>query len=198
KMMVNLGTGSQVLYQMPTANIAGTGFESRPGVLNGRFTTITHIPCGRALNVFAGFFDDCATAAGGQPFFWRRFTSLSVEQVLAADGNIDMNVFAAAWRYQHGGAILNIHEGRFSLDTMLATLAKSWLMQYVTAIDLLDPARLQPTFLLGGGLCRRASFILPVLEALTGRTGQTSESRIGEETLDGMLALAQGVVDANQ
>jgi hypothetical protein len=122
---------------------------------------------------------------------------LNVAQVLAADNdiNIDMGVFAAAWRYQHGGAILNIHEGRFSLDTMLAALAKSWLMQYAAAMTALDPARQQSSFLLGGGLCRRAAFILPVLEALTGRVGQTGESRTGEETLDGLLSLAQGVVN---
>lgn len=202
KMMVNLGTGSQVLCQLPGNATIPPGIESRPGVLGGQFTTITHIPCGRALNVFAAFFDDCALAAGGQAFFWPRFTSLSVAQVLAADNDIDieMGVFAAAWRYRDGdrdgsrdgGAIRHIHEGRFSLDTMLAALAKSWLMQYANAIKLLDPARQQSTFLLGGGLSRRAAFILPVLEVLTERTGQIGEIRTGEETLDGLLRLAQG------
>jgi hypothetical protein len=192
-MMVNLGTGSQVLCQTDVAfGLAANvpNIERRPGILQGQFAAITHIPCGRALNVFAKFFDDCALAANGEPFFWRRFANLTVAQVLAACEDIDLNVFAAAWRYQAGGCIKHIHEGAFSLDTMLPALAKSWLMQYAHAISLLDPARQHPRFLLAGGLCRRAAFILPVLEALTGRTGQSTASLTGEETLDGLLSLA--------
>jgi hypothetical protein len=186
-MIINLGTGSQVLRQ---SDRLPAGVESRPGPDGGQFGAITHIPSGRALNVFAGFLDGCAQAGGGQPFFWQRFAALTTEQVLAAPASVDLKVFEAAWRYQDGGAIAAIHEGRFGVDQMLAALAHSWLAQYADAIRILDPDQEEASFLLAGGLSRRAGFILPVLEALTGRTGIAASSATGEETLDGLLALA--------
>jgi sugar (pentulose or hexulose) kinase len=187
ELIVNLGTGSQVLSAE-----AAPGVESRPGSTGGSFGAVTHIPSGRMLNVFAQFFDGCATASGGQPFFWQRLSTLTVDEVLAAPDNIDVNVFEAAWHYHDGGAITHIHEGRFSLDSMLASLAHSWLRQYAQAIALLDPQRRTRRFLLAGGLSRRASYIAPVLEALSGRSAIRSASITGEETLDGLLALALG------
>lgn len=184
-LIVNLGTGSQVLCAT-----AAPGAESRPGGNGGRFGAITHIPSGRMLNVFAAFFDSCAQAADGQPFFWQRFGARAADTVLAAPADIDVNVFEAAWRYHGGGVIHAIHEGRFSVDTVLASLAHSWLRQYADAIALLDPDRQASQFLLAGGLSRRAAFIAPVLETLSGRSAILSTSVTGEETLDGLLSLA--------
>ncbi len=194
KLIVNLGTGSQVLSDM--AHIP-PGIERRPGVNDGQFAAITHIPSGRALTVFAEFLDGCTIAGGGKPFFWERFSALDATDVLAAPSDIDMNVFDAAWRYQRGGGIYGIHEGHFSLEGFLATLAKSWLTQYATAIELIDPACTQKVFLLSGGLSRRAGFILPVLEELIGRAGIMATTTTEEETLDGLLNLSQGKLHAH-
>ena len=189
KLIVNLGTGSQVLGDM--AHVP-PGIELRPGVSDGQFSAITHIPSCRAITVFAKFLDSCTIAGGGKPFFWEKFSALDSTDVLAAPSDIDMNVFDAAWRYQRGGGIYGIHENSFSLEIFLATLAKSWLTQYATAIELIDPAHTQKIFLLSGGLSRRANFILPVLEKLIDRTGIMATMTTEEETLDGLLNLSQG------
>jgi sugar (pentulose or hexulose) kinase len=186
KLMVNLGTGSQVLSAV---TVIPPGIERRPAVSAGEFAAITHIPAGRALNVFAEFLDGCAIAGSGKPFFWERFATLEVADVLAASPDINLNVFEASWRYQQGGAISKIHEGYLTIDSFLANLAKSWLTQYATAMELIDPDRALDKFLISGGLSRRASFILPVLEELTGRKGVMTATITGEETLDGLLAL---------
>lgn len=185
-LIINLGTGSQLLV---SAEPIPAGIEYRLGVHGDRFGAITHIPSGRALNVFASLCDECAVAGGGRPFFWGRFAEMTVAEVLSARADIDLNVFDAAWRYQQGGAINAIHEGRFTVDNLLATLARSWLEQYVSAMDLVDPSHSQSSFLLSGGLSRRGAFILPVMEQLSGRRGIIATSRTGEETLDGLLAL---------
>lgn len=185
---VNLGTGSQVLrawHNIPA------GIERRPGADGRDFAAITHIPSGRALNVFSAFFDDCARLGGGESFFWRRFDGLSSEQVLNAKLEVDMNVFAAAWKYERGGSIRFIHEGGFNPDELLAAIAKGWLGQYVAAMELLDPGREDMTFLVSGGLARRAGFVSTVLSALSGRGARPVETLTGEETLDGLLALAR-------
>lgn len=184
--ILNLGTGSQVLTATP-----GPVGDLRPGAAGHSFGAITHIPSGRALNVFAHFFDDCAAAAGGQAFFWSRFCALDTASVLAAPASVELGVFEAAWRYQGGGAIGSIREGSFDLACFLPALARSWLSQYAAALDQLDPQCRHARFLLAGGLSRRAPFILPVLEQLCGRSGQPAAGVTGEDTLDGLLALAR-------
>lgn len=186
-LMVNLGTGSQVLVN---AECIPANAEFRPDADGGWFSAITHIPSGRALNVFASFCDQCAVIGGGRPFFWGQFVDLTVDAIMSAKADIDLNVFDAAWRYQQGGTINAIHEGYFSVDTLLATLARSWLEQYVLAMNLIDPMNLRSSFLLAGGLSRRCDFILPVLERLSDRRGVIVTSCTGEETLDGLLMLA--------
>ena len=57
-------------------------------------------------------------------------------------------------------------------------------------MDLIDPGYEINEFLIAGGLSRRSSFVLPVLEKLSGRSGYLSETVTGEETLDGLLTLA--------
>lgn len=186
--IVNLGTGSQVVAAIDPAPV---GIELRPAVTGGcHYSAITHIPSGRALEVFANFLDGCAASGGGQPFFWQHFASLDANKVLAAPPNVDLNVFRAAWRFREGGAISGIHEEAFDPESFIASLAHSWLAQYADAMQCIDPAHSQPDFLLTGGLARRGSFILPVLEALCQRRGQLGAPGSGEETLDGLLAVA--------
>ena len=185
---INLGTGSQVLrawHNIPAC------IERRPGADGLDFAAITHIPSGRALNVFATFINDCAKLGGGKSFFWQRFDDLSSEQVLNAKLEVDMNVFSAAWQYKHGGSIQLIHENNLTSDELLASIAKAWLSQYVAAMQRLDPEHEDLTFLVSGGLSRRAGFIPIVLSALSGRIAQPVETVTGEETLDGLLALAR-------
>ncbi len=188
-MAVNLGTGSQVLAQEARSR---PDVEARPGADGRAFSAITHIPSGRALNVFSGCLDGIARLGGGTPFFWDMFAALRLEQVLACPIEVDPAVFAAAWNYRDGGSIRWIREGSFAPEQLLAGIAKGWLSQYVKAMDLLDPGRALPTFVLAGGLSRRAEFIGPCLSGLSRRQCVQILPRTGEETLDGLLALAEG------
>jgi len=186
-LIVNLGTGSQVLG---LSRVVGGKVGQRLLAGGQCAAAITHIPSGRALNVFAGMMDDWACLSGGQPTFWSAFSALTVDEVLEARLQVDPNVFEAAWQYRSGGAVTGIQEGRFSAKDFLAGLARGWLAQYGQALDMIDPDHEQAHFLLAGGLSRRANFILPVLEKLSGRRGQMAESITGEETLDGLQAMA--------
>ncbi len=187
-MAVNLGTGSQVLAQDADSRL---DFEARPAADGAAFSAITHIPSGRALNVFAACIDGFAAFSGGRPCFWDLFASLRPDEILECPVEVQPAVFAAAWNYQGGGTIGRIHEVGFTSKQLLAGIAKGWLSQYIHAMDLLDPDRTVNRFLVAGGLSRRAAFVLPCLSAMSGRLGIQSEIRTGEETLDGLLALAE-------
>ncbi|MCP3384582.1 FGGY family carbohydrate kinase [Bradyrhizobium sp. CCGUVB4N] len=194
KVVINLGTGSQVLFK--TATIP-PDVERRPGADGAEFAAIPFIPSGRALSVFAELLDGSAVLGGGKPFFWSQFAELSAAEVLEAALDVDLNVFEAAWRYRGGGAISAIREGGLSARAVMSAIAKAWLAQYILAMDHLDPDRHEQTVLVSGGLSRRAQFILPVLAALSGRTPRLAETASGEETLDGLLALSRAHTPAS-
>lgn len=186
--LVNLGTGSQVMVaaQSPISDV-----ELRICAEGQLAHAITHIPSGRALNTFASFIDDCANVGGGQPFFWRVFSGLNVQQVLDAEPCVDLNTFSSSWRYLEGGNISGIYEGKFTSAWFIAALAKSWLIQYAQALSSMASLTSRAHFLLGGGLSRRAAFIPLVLETLLSSKSIEVPLRTGEETLDGLLSLAE-------
>jgi hypothetical protein len=192
KLVVNLGTGSQVLCS--THNLP-PGIERRPGTDGIDIAAITHIPSGRALSVFAELLDGSAKLGGGAPFFWSKFSELSIADVLGAKLEVDLNVFDAAWQYERGGLIGRINEGSFSPTDLIAGLARGWLGQYAVAMDRLDPARENDSVLVAGGLSRRANFIVPAIAALSGRKAQLANTVTGEETLDGLLAMSRAYSD---
>lgn len=186
--LVNLGTGSQVMVaaQSPISDV-----ELRICAEGQLAHAITHIPSGRALNTFASFIDDCASVGGGQPFFWRVFSGLNAQQVLDADPCVDLNIFSSSWRYLEGGNISRINEGKFTSVSFIAALAKSWLIQYAQALSSMASPTSTTHFLLGGGVSRRAAFIPLVLETMLSSKSIEVPLRTGEETLDGLLSLAE-------
>jgi sugar (pentulose or hexulose) kinase len=193
KLVVNLGTGSQVLC---STRALPSGIERRPGVDGIDFAAITHIPSGRALSVFAELLDGSARLGGGVPFFWNKFGQISAAEVLDAKLKVDLNVFQAAWRYEQGGLVGGINEGFFSPEDLIAGVARGWLAQYADAMDRLDPSRQEDVVLVSGGLSRRASFVVPAISALSGRRGQLAQLVTGEETLDGLLAMSRAHTSA--
>jgi len=186
--LINLGTGSQVMVSSQTLK---RDVELRICAEGQLAQAVTHIPSGRALNTFATFIDDCARVGGGLPFFWRVFAGLNANKVLDADPCIDLNTFSSSWRYVDGGKISRIAEGQFSSESFITALAKSWLIQYVWALGNLSAPASCAKFLLGGGLSRRANFIPLVLESMLARKSIAVRHRTGEETLDGLLLLAE-------
>jgi sugar (pentulose or hexulose) kinase len=188
KVVINLGTGSQVLFQ---TGAIPPDIERRAGADGTEFAAIPFIPSGRALSVFAELLDGSAVMGGGKPFFWSRFAELAAAEVLEGTLQVDLNVFEAAWHYRSGGSIGAIREGNLSPESVMSAIAKAWLAQYIEAMDRLDPGRHEQAVLVSGGLSRRAQFILPVLAALSGRTPRLAETASGEETLDGLLALSR-------
>lgn len=185
---INLGTGSQVLAASQPMSL---NTERRLCVGNVIANGITHIPAGRALNTFASFIDECSFIGGGQPLFWAHFGNLRADEVLASSPSIDLNIFSSAWQFTSGGSIKAILEQKLTLTWFLKSLAISWLTQYKQALDTITSDPLDSTFLVGGGLSRRAAFAPIVLENLLSKNLVQSTLRTGEESLEGLLNLAE-------
>jgi len=192
-LLVNLGTGSQLIG---IAENIQPDVELRPDANGGTFAALSHIPAGRALSVFAQFIDSCSISGGGKPIFWEIFQSLQEQEILDSRLIVDLNVFEASWLYRDGGVISGIVEMGFNVRAFIAGLAKSWLNQYVLAMNMIDQNKNLKTFLVSGGLSRRGKFIVPILERLSGKTGSLVSPITGEETLDGLLSLALSSYEA--
>jgi sugar (pentulose or hexulose) kinase len=180
--VVNLGTGSQVacitrdLYE----------HEIRPLDEHRYAKVFTHIPSGRALNVVAEFVD----SIGGKGRFWALWKDLTAEQVIAAPGTVDLNVFEAAWQYSDTSGFIPLRENQSDIKQVIANIANSWAQQYVLALNKLDPTIACKEVAVVGGLAHKSLFITSVFNSLDStRSYKTVKSITGEETLDGLLKI---------
>lgn len=186
---VNLGTGSQVARA--TVRSPALHGERRPYFGDRLLAAVTHIPSGRALNVFSALVDGFTSASAGRPgVFWELLSRLSSEPILGSPLKVDLNVFDGSWRYSGGGFIAGLREGRCSAEQLVASIARAWLAQYAEAIALLDPERTVERVALAGGLARRVASSAAVLRSLTGR--EVLPPGREEETIAGLARLAMG------
>lgn len=180
--VLNLGTGSQVACRYTT------GTETRPDVDGNQISVITHIPCGRALNVFANFVNDIS----GNNIFWDKWSTITPEQILSVEPVSDINFFEAAWKWNSRGGFISLTEERNTLDLVLPEIARTWIQQYIDAITQLDPNSLCKNVGVIGGLASKSPFIIQVLNSIdTTRMYSYVHSVTGEESLDGLLKVAQ-------
>jgi sugar (pentulose or hexulose) kinase len=192
--IINLGTGSQVAIKASTF-IDNLQVELRPLVGGTLAQVITHIPSGRALNVFKEFIDSIAQLSGGSPLFWELWESITVQDICNSQGVANLNVFGASWKRASGieaHGWIGLDERFSSPREVIADIAKAWLIQYVQALNILDPNYQMTQVLVSGGLARRGKFVLEVLGGIdTKRNYEFSQGITGEETLDGLLRLAK-------
>ena len=155
---------------------------------------ITHIPCGRALNVFASFLNAVSAEGGGGDVFWKVWSLLSSAAIVKSRLVSNLALFESAWgrRCDAGsnGAI-GLDEGSSSVSDVLAGIAKSWLLQYSNALNKLDPFVTAKKVIVCGGVGQKSKFAIPVLEQLMPqRQFHLATTLAGEETFDGLLRLA--------
>lgn len=180
--VLNLGTGSQVACR----HVKGT--ETRPDV-NGKLTSvITHIPCGRALNVFATFVNSIA----GTDVFWNNWSAITFENVVSVIPSSNLNFFDAAWKWNGDSGFITLSEERNTFDLVLPEIARTWAQQYIDAINELDPTSTCKRVAVIGGLALKSPFLIPLLNILDPtRMYNYVNSITGEESLDGLLKVAK-------
>lgn len=192
--IINMGTGSQVAVRKHRMTPTPSDQETRIMPDCSYLNVITHIPCGRALNVIGSFLDSFALISGGRAIFWKTFSSLSPDNVIRSKLLSNLALFESAWsniiKSKMNGYI-GIEEDASSVSDVFGGIAKSWLLQYSNALDRLDPSNLNKEIVVCGGVAHKCKFVLPVLEhIMPQRQFYLAELKTGEETLDGLLRLA--------
>ncbi len=184
---LNLGTGSQVAMIEPP--VIRAEFEVRPYFDSQVLGAVTRIPGGRALADFVRFLEDiCVSTGSAVPDFWQRFSEIDRDDIETATLDFDLAVFASAWGYSGGGSISNIAEGALTLQNYLASLYRSWVLQYPQVMCFFDPDHEASRCILSGGVARRLPSLPQVMAVLSGY--ETWPACAIDETLLGLRTIA--------
>jgi hypothetical protein len=106
--LVNMGTGSQVVYIDE----------------HNHLQKHQYIPSGRSLNVFANFFNELNIN------FFDYLCNLNLDDIISSTLQIDLNIYPQAHQYFNGGLIANMHETNFTLKNLIASILRCYLQQY--------------------------------------------------------------------
>lgn len=147
--VINLGTGSQLISQAPTR---GRDFELRKYFHQREISCVTHIPAGRALTVFADFFQEVRQEQSAD-YFWNMLASVDPFALPKEAPVFDLAVFREAHGYENGGKIHRLHEDAFDARHFFAGLLNSFLNQYLRLLSTEDPER-ERKLLLAGNMAR--------------------------------------------
>ena len=139
----NLGTGSQISV---VSTQTQTQTDLRP-FFGGKFLhTITHIPSGRALAVYAGFLGDKA---------FDEIDSLTARELEDSSLDFDLAVFESAANFKGYHGIGNIREKTLTRENWLASLIRSYADQYLALLQRFTLEDQVKTVVLSGGISRR-------------------------------------------
>ena len=119
-MILNLGTGSQVVFQGKRQSF---------------------IPSGRMLLMFNTFFE-----ALGKNFF-EDLKFLNLHDLLSSTLKMDLNVFEQSYLFKEGGTITGILESNFTYKNFISSILKNYCDQYASFIKEGKP---DSVFVIGG------------------------------------------------
>ncbi|MGB2578772.1 sugar (pentulose or hexulose) kinase [Elusimicrobium simillimum] len=177
---VNLGTGSQVSM----LGLDNKAVQKRPFFNDELLSVITHIPSGRALNAYKEAFD----AARPGEDFWAGITAVTLEDIKNADTDINLAVFESAWGYT-GPVQITVPQG--SLKNWFASILKSYVTQYKTAIDRMQPGKQFNKIILSGGVSAKLPVVAEYLQMITNYAVRQANCKY-DETFCGLQRLALG------
>lgn len=131
--LVNMGTGSQVIYIDELNNLKKHQY----------------IPSGRSLNIFAKFFSELNIN------FFDHLCNLNLNDIISSTMQINLNIYPQAYQYNDGGLISKIYETNFTFKNFISSVLRCYLQQYEKF--LIEPNN--QIILLSGGIPKKIKTI---------------------------------------
>jgi len=154
---INIGTGSQV--SIISDLVKSKTNEQRPFFDNYILDTITHIPAGRALNEYLNFINKISEKFGANNVnVWDFVRTIKMKDLLNSSLVFNLGIFPGAFRSTGTGSITAIKEGSLTIENYVSSLLKSMALQYVEAINNINPKG-REKIIISGGIPRK----IPVL-----------------------------------
>lgn len=182
---INLGTGSQVAKIFNSEIVS----QIRPFFNNEKLSVITHIPSGRALNTYINFLK----MINANIDYWGIIDSLRLQDVINSTLTFDLGVFSSAWNFTGFGKIINIHENNFTLQNFLASLLKSYLEQYVSALKEICKDNNFNKIIISGGIASKVSVIKNYFEYKYPNVNIIIFKSIHDTTILGLKKIAESM-----
>jgi len=147
-LFINMATGSQIAIISDT--LTTPGLSCRPFFNNKIIECITHIPCGRFLNIFDTFLKTVGIS------LWDEINRLRIEDVYASNIIITTDIFSG-----QGICISKIYDNTFKLTNFISSIFKSFLWQYINIIK--NNKFKFDNIILSGGIAKRIPLIRNIL-----------------------------------
>lgn len=126
---VNMGTGSQVsMYYSKESS-----YEVRPFIHDKFINTLTHIPCGRALNEYANYIDSLF-GANDDSIFWHKMFETSSNINHNNEYKINFNIIRGLYGYQKNSCVTPIDDLN-RIDDYIYFIKKRLADQYTSIIN---------------------------------------------------------------
>ena len=157
---LNLGTGSQIsmIYEKADTN----DYDLRPLVGNNYISTITHIPCGRVLQMYANIF----SSKKSQLEFWDSIFDDDSEKRLSRD--YPLGIFPGSYNYNSDFDISNLSGDEMDPSTLAISLKKALFQQYQEIVEGILRTRDINKILITGSLGHKIKSFSGTLQIYTG------------------------------
>ena len=184
---VNLGTGSQVSHILNCIK----GFEIRPLYDSLIFSSISHIPCGRVLNIFSKFFSEIEQTGSEKSIFWDIFFS-KADIKNKYKIYLDLNMFQGSYKFNDGVSILKITEDNFDLKVFIDSIKFSLINQYSNIINDCNNQSNNKIkkIILTGALATKIADFKEIIENETGIEAQVAHTEI-DTSLIGLAKISK-------
>jgi sugar (pentulose or hexulose) kinase len=148
ELSINIGTGSQI--SVLSDQLTFGEYQTRPFFTGSYLNTITHIPAGRAINVFVKFVEEIALKLGHTDIdsIWPLIMRESSD-ILDNSLKVDISVFSSSALPQKG-FIQNIREDNFSIGHLFHGIFDNMAQNYYDLSKLLPLDRVEHLKLSGG------------------------------------------------
>lgn len=158
--LINIGTGSQVIYKQDKETIIRS-----------------FIPAGRSFLAINTFYKSI-----GLDFF-DQINKLTIEDVINSSLHVDLNIFEQAHKYKNGGIISNITESNFDICNLTSSIIKSFVCQYEEYIINSNKKNL----IVMGGIPKKSKLIRDVFSAVFEKYNPTFDENEIENTHRGIV-----------
>tara|TARA_B100000900_G_scaffold389809_1_gene383000 strand:- start:187 stop:1440 length:1254 start_codon:yes stop_codon:yes gene_type:complete len=175
---LNLGTGSQIsmLYDKTDTQY----YDLRPLKNNNYISTITHIPCGRALQMYVNIF----SSKKSQLEFWESLFKDDSTQIELTE-KYPLGIFPGSYNYNSNFNVSSLSEHTVKPSTLAIHLKRELFTQYQEIIKNILVTRDINKILVTGSLGNKIENFSDILQTYTGIECNTSSNEF-DSTLIGL------------
>lgn len=183
--LVNLGTGSQVISLKDNNQTQNSFLESRSFFEDYMLDVKSHYPCGRAIEIYIEALNDLYDKN-----YWDEISKLKVENILSSK-KVNLSIFKTAENFKEFNIRILKNNSHNENIEILNGMLHSLVDQFEDAIGLMRKSKEVNNILLAGGVAHKLPFLKDVFNIRYKLN--TKIIHIEDETILGMKKLIKAI-----